>query len=103
MNDKNILKNQTKRSLWSEIGVYTYSRSIQEDSKIIQTHPTTLNLPKKAKKSGYMRLFSVNLRTYTTIQGKPACTRDCESKTCVQEEKEIKRRQTDKLRQNLLL
>ena len=93
----------TKNHLWSETGVYTDSRSIQEDSAIIQTHPTTLNLPQKAKKSGYTQLFSVNPHTYTTIQGKPACTRDCESKTRVQEEKEIKRRKTDKLRQNLLL
>ena len=27
----------------------TDSRSIKEDSAIIQTHPTTLNLPKKKK------------------------------------------------------
>ena len=38
-----------------------------------------------------------------TILGKPACTRDSESKTRVQEEKERKIRQIDKLRQNLLL
>ena len=39
-----------------------------------------------------MRLFSVNLCTYATILGKPACTRDCEAKTRVQEEKEIKKK-----------
>ena len=50
-----------------------------------------------------MRPFLVNLRTYATIPGKPTCTRDCESKTGVQEEKERKIRKIDNLRQNLLL
>ena len=81
MNDKKIFKNKTKRSLQSETGVYTDSKSIQEDSPIIQTHPTTLNPPNKEKKSRHKRLFSVNLYTYVTIQGKPMCTRDCERKS----------------------
>ena len=68
----------------------TDSRSIKEDLEIIQTHPTTLNVPKKVKKSGHTQLFSVNLCTYATILGKLACTRDCESKTHVQEEKDRK-------------
>ena len=29
---------------------------------------------------------------YVAIPGKPACTRDCEGKTCVHEEKEIKKK-----------
>ena len=32
--------------------VYTNSISIQEDSSIIQTHPTTLNPPNKAQNQG---------------------------------------------------
>ena len=92
MNDKKIFKNRIERSLWSDIGVYIDSRSIQQDSTIIQTHPSTLNLPKKEKKLGHTGLFSVNLCTYVTFPGKPACTRDCESKTCIHEEKERKRR-----------
>ena len=36
------------------------------------------------------------------VQGKPACIRDCESKTYVQEEKERKIGQKDKLRKILL-
>ena len=48
-------------------------------------------------------MFLVNLRTYVTIPGKLARTRDCESKPYVREEKERKIRQTDKLRQNSLL
>ena len=50
-----------------------------------------------------MRLFSVKVRTYATVQGKLACIRDYECKTCVQEEKGRKIGHTDKLRQNLLL
>ena len=50
-----------------------------------------------------MQLFTENPRIYAAIAGKPMCTRDCEGKTCVQEEKETKIRQIDKLRQNLLL
>ena len=32
-----------------------------------------------------------NPRIYAAIQGKPTCTHDCEGKTRVQEEKEIKK------------
>ena len=55
------------------------------------------------QKSGHTRLFALNLHIYAAILGKPACTHDYEGKTRVQEEKEIKRRKIDKLRQNLLL
>ena len=41
-----------KKHLWSETKVYTDSKSIQEDSAIIQTHPTTLNPPNKAQNQG---------------------------------------------------
>ena len=37
-----------------------------------------------------MRLYAENPCMYADISGKPACTHDCEAKTCVQEEKEIK-------------
>ena len=37
-------------------------------------------------------MFSVNLRIYAAIIGKLACTHDCEDKTRVQEEKEIKKK-----------
>ena len=60
-------KNQTKKHLWSETEVYIDSRSIQEDSAIIQTHLVTLNLPQKGKTHGirdcvqksrvYMQIF----------------------------------------------
>ena len=52
MNDKNIFKNQIKKSLWSEHRVDTDSRSIQEDSAIIQNHPATLKPQNKAKNQG---------------------------------------------------
>ena len=58
--------------------MYTDSRSIQEDSAIIQTHLATLNIPPKGKDSGHTRLFAENMRIYTAIVGKPACTRDYE-------------------------
>ena len=45
-------KIQTKKQLWSETKAYTDSRSIQEDSAIIQTHPKTLDLPQKGKTQG---------------------------------------------------
>ena len=45
-------KIQTKKRLWSETEVYTDSRSIQEDSAIIQTHLATLNIPQKGKTQG---------------------------------------------------
>ena len=38
-----------------------------------------------------MQLFVVNPRIYATILGKPMCTCDCDGKTRVQEEKEIKK------------
>ena len=72
--------------------MYTDSKSIQEDSTIIQTHPSTLNLPQKGKKLGHTRLFAVNPRIYAAILGKPTCTHDCEGKTHIQEEKEIKKK-----------
>ena len=37
-----------------------------------------------------MRLCAENPRMYADISGKTACTCDCEEKTHVQEEKEIK-------------
>ena len=46
-----------------------------------------------------MRLFAVNPLVYTEIAVKPAYICDCELKTRVQEERCIKIRQTDKLRQ----
>jgi len=52
MNDKKIFKNRIERSIWSETGVYIDCISIQEDSTIIQTHPSTLNPPNKAKNQG---------------------------------------------------
>ena len=48
-------------------------------------------------------MFSVKVRTYTTVQGEPTCICDCECKTRVQEEKGRKIRKIDKIRQNLLL
>ena len=52
MNDKNISKNQTKRIFSQTQRVDTDYRSIQEDSAIIQNHPTTLNPSNKAKNHG---------------------------------------------------
>ena len=37
-----------------------------------------------------MRLFAENPRIYVDILVKTTCSRECEEKTCVQEEKEIK-------------
>ena len=59
-------KIQTKKRLWSETGVYTDSRSIQEDSAIIQTHPATLNLPAKGKNQGIHDCVQ-KTRIYTRI------------------------------------
>ena len=39
-----------------------------------------------------MRLCAENLRIYANIPVKTACTHDCEDKTRVQEEKEIKKK-----------
>ena len=39
-----------------------------------------------------MQLFAENPHIYTAIRGKPMCTPDCEGKTRVQEEKEIKKK-----------
>ena len=47
-----LKKNYPKKHLWSEIEVYTDSRSIQGDSAIIKTHPKTLNIPIKGKTQG---------------------------------------------------
>ena len=47
-----------------------------------------------------MRLFIENPCIYAAIPGKPACTRDCEGKTRIQKEKEIKKkanRQAEKI------
>ena len=81
MNDKNIFKNQTKRSLCSKTWVYTNSKSIQEDSAITQTIPATLNIPQKGKNQGihdclhkvrvYMWLLQENPRVHTTVKEKP--------------------------------
>ena len=40
-----------------------------------------------------MQLFVENPFIYVAIPGKPACTHDCEGKTLVQEEKEIKKKE----------
>ena len=44
------------------------------------------------KKLGHTRLFAKNPCIYVAIPGKPTCTHDCEGKTRVQEEKEIKKK-----------
>ena len=87
-----LKKNQTKKHLQSEKEVYTDSRSIQGDSTIIKTHPATLNIPPKGKTQGIRELCAKNPRIYADIPVKTACTHDCEDKTHVQEEKEIKKK-----------
>ena len=52
------------------------------------------------QKQGHTRLFAVNPCVYAEIKEKPVCIRDCELKTRVHEERCIKSRQTDGLRQN---
>ena len=52
MNDKNIYKKINKMQSLVKQRVYTDSRSIQEDSTIIQTHLATLNPPTKAQSQG---------------------------------------------------
>ena len=69
----------------------TYSKSIQGDSTIIQTHPATLNLPQKGKTQG-IRDCLQKIHVYTQLlHEKTACTCDCKGKNHVQEEKEIKK------------
>ena len=55
MDDKNKnFKNKLKAIFGQTQWVYTDSRSIQEDSSIIKTHPTTLSLPQKGKTRGIL-------------------------------------------------
>ena len=48
---------------------------------------------------GHTRLCTLNPRVYAEIAEESACIRDCELKTRVQEERCIKSRQTDRVRQ----
>ena len=64
-----------------------------------QNSPSNHLTSTKRKKQGYTRLSAVNPRVYAEIVEETACIRDCKSKTHVQEERCIKSRQTDRLRQ----
>ena len=69
--------------------MYTDSSSIKGDSTIITIHPATINLPLKGKTQGIHDCMQKTCVCTQISQEKP-CTRDCELKTCIQEEKCIK-------------
>ena len=80
--------------------MYTDSRSIQEDSTFIQTHPATLNIPQKGKTQGirdclqkihiYTRLFQENLHVHATVKEKPAHRKKKEIKKKTKRQAETK-------------
>ena len=75
-------KIKLKKHLQSETEVYTDFRIIQEYSKIIQTHPATLNLPQNGKTQGirdclqkihiYTGLLQENPCVHATVKAKLA-------------------------------
>ena len=64
-----------------------------------QNSPSNHLTSTKMKNQGHTRLFVVNPRVYAEIVEEPTCMRDCELKTHIHEERCIKSRQTNRLRQ----
>ena len=64
------------------------SKKTQKSSKLTQQH---LISPKR-QNSGHTLMCAENPRIYVDVPRKTVCTRDCEDKTRIQEEKEIKKK-----------
>ena len=87
-----------KMSLVRNRGVYRlwqYQRRLNNHQNSPSNHSTS----SRRKNEWHTWLFTVNPCVYAEIEEKPACIRDCELKTRVQEKRCIKSRQTDKARQ----
>ena len=74
-------------------------RQCQRRLSKYQNSPSNQLTPTERQKQGHTRLFTVNPRVYMEIAEESACIRDCELKTRVQEERCIKSRKTDRMRQ----
>ena len=65
-------------------------RQCQRRLSKYQNSPSNHLTSTTRKNQGHTQLFPVNPRVYAEIKEKPACIRDCELKTHVQEERCIK-------------
>ena len=74
-------------------------RQCQRRISKYQNSPSNQLSSTKRQNQGHTRLFAVNPRVYAEITEETACICDCNSKTRIQEERCIKSRQTDRLRQ----